>query len=90
MCLQRAGNRDEHPANTTIIKVVPEQLPSTGCLQETQISTASAELVIHCGCVSMDINPQMSVAKIAELGVRPEQPCLINEIPNRSTIAACQ
>ena len=67
MCLQRAGNRDEHPANTTNIKVVPEQLPSTGCLQETQISTASAELVIHCGCVSMDINPQMSLAKIAEL-----------------------
>ena len=35
--------------------------------QESTISTAPAELVIHCGCVSMDISPEMPVARIAEL-----------------------
>ena len=34
---------------------------------DSPISTASAELVIHFGCVSMDISPQMSVSRIAEL-----------------------
>lgn len=50
-----------------LIKITPDLLPSNQESQEYPVSTASAELVIRCGCVSMDISPQMPVAKIAEL-----------------------
>ena len=49
-----------------LVKFNPEQL-SANPEQTFPVSTASAELVIHCGCVRMDISPQMPVARIAEL-----------------------
>jgi hypothetical protein len=50
-----------------LIQVRPEQLPSSNNEPLPITSIASAELVIHYGCVSMDISPQMPVARIAEL-----------------------
>ena len=50
-----------------LIKITPELLPSNKEVEECLVSTASAELVIRCGCVSMEISPQMPVARIAEL-----------------------
>ncbi len=66
LCLQRACNSEEVPARA-IIKVIPDELPSGGATQKAQTSTVPAELVIRCGCVSMDISPKMSVTRIAEL-----------------------
>ena len=51
----------------SIIQINPALLPSSMEPSTTPISAASAELVIRCGCVSMDISPQMPVARIAEL-----------------------
>ena len=51
----------------TLIKITPDLLPSNLEAQECTKSNASAELVIHCGCVSMDISPRMPVDKIAAL-----------------------
>ena len=65
-CLQRVSNNKENSTNA-IIKVIPEE-PSNGEMaQKPEEATAPTELVIRCGCVSMDISPQMSVTKIAEL-----------------------
>ena len=72
-CLARArqdltekGTTTTNEGNT-LIKITPELLPSNMEAQECPVSTASAELVIRCGCVSMDISPQMPVSRIAEL-----------------------
>ncbi len=51
----------------TLIKITPDLLPSSQEKQECTISNVSAELVIRCGCVSMDISSRMPVAKIAAL-----------------------
>ena len=52
----------------SLVKVNPQNLPLLPSAKTTSIqSTAPAELVIHCGCVSMDISPEMPVARIAEL-----------------------
>ena len=50
-----------------LVRIDPGLLPSNKENHTTPISTASAELVIRCGCVRMDISPQMPVARIAEL-----------------------
>ena len=57
-----AGPRNEN----TMIKIDPMTLSNKED-SDNPISTASAELVIRCGCVSMDISPQMPVSRIAEL-----------------------
>jgi len=49
-----------------MIKIDPMTLSNMES-SEVPISTAPAELVIHCGCVSMDISSEMPVARIAEL-----------------------
>ena len=51
----------------SLIRIEPSLLPSGRDESASSISTASAELVIRCGCVSMDISPQMPVSRIAEL-----------------------
>lgn len=65
-CLQRVSNNKENSTNA-IIKVIPEELSTGEMTQKPEEATAPAELVIRCGCVSMDISPEMSVTKIAEL-----------------------
>ena len=56
--------RTEH----SLVKINPQNLPILPSAKPTSIqSTAPAELVIRCGCVSMDISPEMPVARIAEL-----------------------
>ena len=56
--------RTEH----SLAKVDPQHLPVLTSAETTSVPhSAPAELVIHCGCVSMDISPEMPVAKIAEL-----------------------
>jgi len=72
LCLSRieqtpAVKETSHAHENAMIKISPEQLPSNREVQEYSISTAPAELVIHYGCVSMDISPQMPVTRIAEL-----------------------
>ena len=72
LCLARASqNAMSEPGlqagNRSMIRVNPTLLPSTTEIPTVPSSTAPAELVIHCGCVSMDISPQMPVARIAEL-----------------------
>ena len=62
----RQENVVEARNENTMIKIDPMTL-SNKEESDYPISTASAELVIHCGCVSMDISPQMPVARIAEL-----------------------
>ena len=51
----------------TLIKITPDLLPSNREALECSPSNVSAELVIRCGCVSMDISSQMPVDKIAAL-----------------------
>lgn len=50
-----------------MIKIDPMALSNNTEDSERPISTVPAELVIRCGCVSMDISPEMPVARIAEL-----------------------
>ena len=50
-----------------MIKIDPMTLANNMEGSERPISTAPAELVIRCGCVSMDISPEMPVTRIAEL-----------------------
>ena len=51
----------------SMVKIDPMTLSNNMEGSERPISTAPAELVIHCGCVSMDISPEMPVTRIAEL-----------------------
>ena len=72
LCLARASQTtvDESKGltvNHSMIRVNPASLPSTTESPVAPLSAAPAELVIHCGCVSMDISPQMPVTRIAEL-----------------------
>ena len=62
----RQGSVAEVRNENVMIKIDPMML-SNKEVSDSPISTAPAELVIHCGCVSMDISPQMPVARIAEL-----------------------
>ena len=56
--------RTEH----SLVKVNPQNLPTSTAAEAISVQhTVPAELVIRCGCVSMDISPQMPVARIAEL-----------------------
>ena len=72
LCLARAS---QNAANETslqadsqsMIRINPAQLPSVTETPSVPLPIAPVELVIHCGCVSMDISPQMPVARIAEL-----------------------
>ena len=71
LCVARAlqgkeGRIAEPRYENTMIKINPMTLSNKED-SDSPISTASAELVIHFGCVSMDISPQMSVSRIAEL-----------------------
>ena len=71
LCVARAlqsrqGNVAEASDENTMIKINPMTL-SNQEVSDYPISIAPADLVIHCGCVSMDISPQMPVARIAEL-----------------------
>ena len=72
LCLSRVDqNRvveeTPHADQNALIKITPEQLPLSQEKQESSQSIAPAELIIHCGCVSMDISSQMPVSKIVEL-----------------------
>lgn len=73
LCLARAsqnvigGETKGLPVNHSMIRVNPASLPSTSESSVTPLPTAPAELVVHCGCVSMDISPEMPVTRIAEL-----------------------
>ena len=72
LCLARASKNAASETSLQIesrsmIKVNPAQLPSNAEMPIVPLSTAPAELVIRCGCVSMDISPQMPVTRIAEL-----------------------
>lgn len=66
---QSMKSEAEVAQGNTLIKVIPDALPvaSNKDTQDSTISTAPAELVIRCGCVSMDISSEMPVARIAEL-----------------------
>jgi len=71
LCIARAlqsrqGNVAEARNENAMIKIDPMTLSNKES-SDYPISTAPAELVIRCGCVSMDISPQMPVARIAEL-----------------------
>ena len=73
LCLKRVNQHclaeveDGDQETNSLIRINPSLLPSNKEVREFPVSTASAELVIHCGCVSMDISPQMPVGRIAEL-----------------------
>lgn len=71
MCLSKVEQNPKRSEETrgqdnALIKFNPELLPSS-TEPISSISISSAELVIRCGCVSMDISPQMPVSRIAEL-----------------------
>lgn len=71
MCLSRVEQNPKRSEETrgqdnALIKFNPELLPSS-TEPISSISISSAELVIRCGCVSMDISPQMPVSRIVEL-----------------------
>ena len=71
LCIARALQEKERKTAETcnenaMIKIDPMTLSNKES-SEVPISTAPAELVIHCGCVSMDISSEMPVARIAEL-----------------------
>ena len=66
-CLENATEIIRTEQTGTLTKIIPESLPSNREETECSSSNASAELVIRCGCVSMDISSRMPVAKIAEL-----------------------
>ena len=72
LCLARASQGMPVNANATaeqhsMVQINPALLPSNVETPTVPVSNASAELVIHCGCVSMDISSQMPVDKIAAL-----------------------
>ncbi len=72
LCLARAlQDKEVREAETcnenAMIKIDPMTLSNNTENSEHPISTAPAELVIHYGCVSMDISPEMPVTRIAEL-----------------------
>ena len=72
LCVARAlqgkeGRIAETCNEHAMIKIDPTALSNNTEDSEHPISTAPAELVIRCGCVSMDISPEMPVARIAEL-----------------------
>ena len=67
-CLENAtGISRTEQQISPLVKITPDLLPSNQGTQEYSVSNASAELVIHCGCVSMDISSQMPVDKIVAL-----------------------
>ena len=56
--------RTEH----SLVRVNPQRLSISTDAETISVQpNAPAELVIHCGCVSINISSQMPVAKIAEL-----------------------
>ena len=63
---EKEGKTAETCNENAMIKIDPMTLSNMES-SEVSISTAPAELVIHCGCVSMDIGSEMPVARIAEL-----------------------
>ena len=67
LCLQRVSSNQQEATENAIIKVVPEALPTGRSLQKEEVSTAPAELIIHYGCVSMDISPEMPLSRIVDL-----------------------
>ena len=72
LCVARAlqgkeGRIAETCNEHAMIKIDPMALSNNTEDSERAISRAPAELVIRCGCVSMDISPEMPVARIAEL-----------------------
>ena len=72
LCLARASQcatsgTEMLAEKRSMIQINPASLPTTVEEPNEPVSIATAELVIRCGCVSMDISPQMSVTKIAEL-----------------------
>ncbi len=72
LCVARAlqgkeGRIAEGCNEHTMIKIDPMTLSNNKEDFERPKSTAPAELVIHCGCVSMDISPEMPITRIAEL-----------------------
>ena len=72
LCVARAiqnrqGSIAEACNENAMIKVDPMTLSNNKEASDYPIPTAPAELVIRCGCVSMDISHEMSVTKIAEL-----------------------
>ena len=71
LCVARAlqgkeGRIAEPRHESTMIRIDPMALSNKED-SDSPITTASAELVIHFGCVSMDISPQMPVTRIADL-----------------------
>ncbi len=66
-CLENATEIIRTEQTGTLTKIIPESLPSNREETECSSSNASAELVIHYGCVIMDISSQMPVDKIAAL-----------------------
>ena len=72
LCLARASQDTSKETGALVeshsmIQINPTSLPSKVESPIVPITTAPAELVIHYGCVSMDISSQMPVARIAEL-----------------------
>ena len=72
LCIARAlqsrqGSAAEARNENAMIKIDPMMLSNKKEVSDYPIFTAPAELVIHCGCVSLDISPQMPVARIAKL-----------------------
>ena len=72
ICVARAiQDKEERTAETcnehAMIKIDPMTLSNNMEGSERTMPIAPAELVIRCGCVSMDISPEMSVTRIAEL-----------------------
>lgn len=72
LCLERASanateNEGIDTENHSMIQINPALLPSNPEPGTQPVAAISSELVIHCGCVSMDISSHMPVTRIAEL-----------------------
>lgn len=73
LCLARASQNAMEvetkglTVNHSMIRVNPASLPSAAESPVAPLPAAPAELVIRCGCVSMDISSQMPVDRIVEL-----------------------
>ena len=66
ICLAEAAQRLGYTEKGSgLVRIDPDQLPAG--MNSTHENTAAAELVIRCGNITLEVNSEMPVARIAEL-----------------------
>jgi len=68
ICLTEAAQRLGYTGNSLgLIRIDPSKLPAENHAPVLTSEATAAELIIRCGQVSLEINSEMPVARIAEL-----------------------